>query len=222
MPKARWSIGAAPLVCALLCTVSLGAASTEIIDRVLAVIAGQPILASDVSAAREFGLVVTDSPSASDREILVRLIDRALILAEAERYGPREPDANAVERKLEEVRARFPSSEHFAAALARTGLDERQVQERVRQELRIAVYLDQRFPVAAPTDDDVLAFYRIHPEQFVREGAPVPLEDARASIVQTIVTERRRVRVNEWLAGLRRRAQIVDLSGDISRLSGVP
>ena len=212
MANASKRIGIVMLACALLWTTSVRPTSGEIIDRVLAVIAGDPILASDVAAAREFGLVATDSASDSDHEILLRLIDRALVLAEVERYAPREPDAQAIEQKLDDVRSRFSSGESFEGALARTGLNERQLRERLRQELRMAAYLDQRFPVAAPTEDDVLAFYRDHPERFSRQGEPVPLGQVRGDVVQGIVAERRGVRVDEWLVGLRRRAQIVDLS----------
>jgi hypothetical protein len=144
----------------------------------------------------------------------MRLVDRALMLAEVERYTPREPGDAAIEQKLEDVRSRFSSAEHFEAALARTGLNERQLRERLRQELRIAAYLDQRFPVAEPTDDDVLAFYRDQQGRFVRQGALAPLEQVREDVVQGIVAERRQMRIDDWIAGLRRRALIVDLSAE--------
>src|SRR5437588_8159692 len=61
-------------------------ASAETIDRVLAVVAGQVIMLTDVIAARDLGLV---TPEGADpiRGVLARLIDRELVLAEVERYA---------------------------------------------------------------------------------------------------------------------------------------
>src|SRR5688572_16286271 len=70
----------------------------EIIDRVLAVAAGNLIMLSDVNAARDLGLIVPGEAADPSREILSRLIDRALVLAEVDRYAPPEPEAAAVDR----------------------------------------------------------------------------------------------------------------------------
>ena len=123
-------------------------ASGETIDRVLAVVAGQLITLSDVTAARDLGLERADGAPDPIRAILSKLIDRGLILAEVDRYAPPEPAAAAVSERVEQVRARFPSPAAFDAALARSGVDQRHLRETLRQELRILAYLDQRFPAA--------------------------------------------------------------------------
>jgi hypothetical protein len=128
---------------------STGVAHAETIDRVLAVVAGQLITLSDVTAARDLGLQSADGTADPVRVILTRLIDRELMLAEVDRYGPPEPTAEAVDREVERVRARFPSLDAFNAALARSGIDEKHLRETVRQNLRMAAYLDQRFTSAA-------------------------------------------------------------------------
>ena len=73
---------------------STAALSAETIDRVLAIVAGQLITLSDVTAARELGLDGAASQTrAADpvRAVLNTLIDRELVLAEVERYAPSEP-----------------------------------------------------------------------------------------------------------------------------------
>jgi hypothetical protein len=145
----------------------------EIIERVLAVAGGKIIMLSDVRAALDLGLVDTGGASDPLREALTRLIDRALVLAEVDRYLPPEPSAADVDRRFQSVTARLLSRPSLAAALARHGMDEGQLRERLREDLRIQAYLDQRF--VADTAD------------------------------------RHRVLVDEWVAGLRRRAEIVDL-----------
>ena len=123
-------------------------AAAEVIDRVLAVVAGQLITLSDVTAARDLGLESADGAADPVRAILTRLIDRELMLAEVDRYGPPEPSAEAVDREVERVRARFPSPEAFNAALVRSGIDEKHLRETLRQNLRMVAYLDQRFTAA--------------------------------------------------------------------------
>jgi hypothetical protein len=121
----------------------------EILDRVLAVVAGSLITLSDVTAARDLGLQSVDAGTADPvRSILSKLIDRELVLAEVERYGPAEPSAEAIDAEVAKVRARFASSEAYAAALTRSGIDEAHLRETLRQDLRIRAYEDQRFAAA--------------------------------------------------------------------------
>jgi hypothetical protein len=117
-----------------------------------------------------------------------------------------------VANELERLRSSFPTRESFEQILVRGGIDEVQLGERLRQDLRIAAYLDQRFTAPAPTEADVLAFRAENPERFRRNGADLPLDDIRAGIVNELTGERRSELIDEWLAGLRRRVPILDLS----------
>jgi hypothetical protein len=148
-------------------------AGAETIDRVLAVVAGQIITLTDVTAARDLGL--QDAASATDpvRAILSKLIDRELVLSEVDRYAPPEPPSEAIDREVDAIRARFPTPDAFAQTLARSGLDDRHLREIVREDLRIRGYELQRFASADPV--------------------------------------RRQTLIDEWVAGLRRRADIIDL-----------
>ncbi len=144
----------------------------ETIDRVLAVVAGQLITLTDVTAARDLGLQSADGASDPVRAVLTKLIDRELVLAEVERYAPPEPTADAVDREVQRVRERFASQAAFDLALARSGIDEKHLRETLRQDLRTRAYLDQRFPTAAA---------------------------------------RRQALIDEWMAGLRRRGDVMDV-----------
>lgn len=191
-----------------LCAVPAGA---EVIDRVLAVVAGDLILMSDVTAARDLGLVSAPGGGDPIREVLSRLIDRALMLAEVERYAPPEPDKTAVDAELQAVRSRFSSPDAFTAALARVGLDERHLRETLRQDLRIRAYLDQRFTIVGLSEEDLGRYYREHAQLFARNGTLQPFDAVRQEVARAATAERRGAVVEEWLAGLRRRAEIVDL-----------
>jgi hypothetical protein len=59
-----------------------------------------------------------------------------------------------------------------------------------------------------PSEEELGRYYRDHPALFTRGGALVPFETIRPEIVQAVTAQARRVVVDEWLAGLRRRADI--------------
>jgi len=134
--------------------VLVSSVAAETIDRVLAVVAGQLIMLSDVNAARELG-IVTSTPGAPGADqtgaVLARLIDRELMLVEVDRYAPPEPETADIDRDFAAVRGRFPSEKAFADVLARSGFDAAHVREIVRQNLRLRAYLEQRF--TAPDGD---------------------------------------------------------------------
>ena len=169
---AGWRWAGAVAIAAVL---AAGAARAETIDRVLAVAGGQVIMLSDVTAALDLGLVSDGGAHRSHAgAALAKLIDRALVLVEVNRYAPPEPADDAIEREMAIVRARFPSRQAFDAVLERSGITEAHLRETVRENLRIRAYIDQRFAGA----------------------------ESEA---------RRLMLIDEWVAGLRQRADIVDL-----------
>jgi hypothetical protein len=165
--------------------------SAEIIDRILATVAGQIITKSDVEAARALGLIqptAAESQSPDDAA-LQALIDRVLMLNEVRRVVPREPTEAAITARIAEIRSRFASQAALQQALAASGIDEAVLRIYAEDDLSLASYLDERFSAAAqPTDQEVL-----------QAG-----QDNRAKLA----AERRRTLVNAWIAELRRRSDI--------------
>jgi hypothetical protein len=115
------------------------------IDRILAVVSGQPIVLSDVNAALEFHLV-EPPPGTSDvvGAVLEQLIRRRLMLAEVDRFQPPEPDPVEIAARLDAMTARMGAA-GFDRALSVTGLTRDQLRRSVRDDLRITTYLNQRF-----------------------------------------------------------------------------
>jgi hypothetical protein len=206
----RRVVGASALAGAI--AVSHYPARAEMIDRVLAVAAGELIMLSDVIAARDLGLVVPDARAVDPvRAVLEKLIDRELVLAEVERYAPPDPAVQAIDREVEIVRGRFPSREALDAALARSGIDEKHLRETLRQSLRIRAYEDQRFTVPPPSDQELRRYFASHMQTFSRDGQPSSFDDVRSDIAVAVSAEKRRALIDEWLSGLRRRADVIDL-----------
>lgn len=185
--------------------------SGEVIDRMLAVVAGDLIMMSDVAAAVEFGLVPQAAGADVTGVVLSQLIDRSLMLDEVQRYAPPEPSAEAVDRELQAVRERFLTPEAFQSALARYGVEESSLRQTLRANLRLRAYLSQRFSAVPPSDEELLQYFATNQERFSRTGESVSFENVRADVLQALELERRQSMVGEWLNGLRRRANITSV-----------
>lgn len=182
----------------------------QTIDRILAVVDGRVILLSDARAAIELRLEVVADPARAVDDVLRRLIDRELMLAEVERYAPPAPSATMVEARMQEVRVGYASDEAYRAALAALGMDEIELRVRIRDDLRIAGYLEQRFgSTARPTDETILRYYREHRADFVRNGEVVSLADAEPAIRVLVAAQQRRALIEAWVTDLRRRGVIM-------------
>ncbi len=181
----------------------------EVIDRVLAVAAGEVITLSDGRGAIELGLVAPAGTTEPLAEAIERLVDRELILAEVERYPPPEPDPAAVELRVELIRESFTAPEAFARALEVAGMSEQRLRDLLRGDLRIQAYLEQRFGSAAqPTEDEVIAYYQAHRQDFARDGEIRPYVEVQGVARGRLEAEQRQALIGEWTAGLRRRADV--------------
>lgn len=117
----------------------------DVVDRVLAVVGTTVITASDVHMARTLGRVRAETAPDPVRAAADQLIDRALILAEVDRFAPPEPSPDALDEAYDTVVVRHGGATSFGALLTRLGLDEAQVRALLREDLRMRAYLDQRF-----------------------------------------------------------------------------
>jgi hypothetical protein len=189
--------------------VSVAPAGAEIIDRIMAVVSGRLVLLSDVMAAIELGLVSTAGAADPKAAALTALVERQLQLAEVDRYGPPEPAADAVDRRIAEAQATVGGAEALTRALDAAGLTETQLRAHLRDDFRLQAYVSQRFaPTDQPTEDDLVAYYREHEAAFTRAGVLRPFEDVRGEVARDLAEERRRRLVAAWIEGLRRRADV--------------
>ncbi len=189
-----------------------GTVRVEIIDRILAIVEGQLITLSDVRAVIRMGLETVPAGGDPIRAVLDTLIERQLMLVEVERYAPQEPSAEMIESRLNVVRSRAPDALAFETTLHQVGMTADHLRRYLRDTLRIESYLQQRFTASIqPSDDEIAGYYRLHEERFTRDGRLSPYAEARNESRAALIEARRAVLVRDWLAGLRRRADIVDL-----------
>lgn len=128
-------------------------ASAQVIDRIMAVVGGRPIILSDVHAAIQFRLI--EPPPGTPDPLgyaLERLVERTLVLAEVERFQPPEPDPIEIAVRVDDLQRRAGSEAAFDRALSVTGMTREQLRRHIRDDLRITTYLNQRFGSTTAAD----------------------------------------------------------------------
>lgn len=184
----------------------------QVLDRILAVVDGAPIMQSDVTAAIRLGLSPTARATDPVAATVDFLVERRLMLGEVERYAPPDPADADIDRHVDDIKRR--SGGQFSTLLAQLGLTEDQLRREVRDDLRIDAYLQQRFGAVQPSEEEMLQYYREHPDAFTQNGVLRSFEDVRESVRVMVVAERRGAMIRDWLSGLRRRANINILPKD--------
>jgi len=179
----------------------------QLLDRVVAIVNGYAITLSDVKAALALGLVDVP-PEAGEQAVIGLLVDRQLVLAEVARFAPPEPPPAAVAREVAAINAR--TGGRLAAVMETTGVDEERLRDIARDTLRIDAYLNQRFgPTVQLTEEEVLQYYRMHPDEFTRDGRLMPFAEAGDLARERASVERRTATVAQWMRDLRARADIL-------------
>ncbi len=165
----------------------------------MATIGEQAVTWRDVEAARLLGSIPTGG---TDAEAVARLVTRELMNLEVQRLAVGMPIAAAVDERLDLARARAGGTERWSRALKSLGLTESLARDRIADDLRIDVYMDQRFTAAAqPTDVEVA-------EEAARLGDTSPLGERLAEARRRLVQARRAALVSDWVEGIRARTSI--------------
>ena len=184
------------------------AQSGELIDRTLAIVGGQVITLSDVRTVMALGLL--DQARAGSIDAATdQLVERLLVLREVQRYLPPEPSDAQIDAELDKIRLRV-SQAQLAAALSAGGFSEARLRNWLRDDVRIAAYLGQRFAaVGVPSDEDVRAYFTSHRDEFDRRQQSF---DAAANDIRDRLSgERRAQLITDWIQDLRRRTTVVEL-----------
>ena len=125
-------------------------AAEQLLDRILAVVEGQVVLLSDVRLFLDTGLVVASPAADPVPEALGRLIERRLILDEAARYVLDDPAPDEVAACMRRIERHVGGPDALDAVLAGAGHSPQDLEQVVRDDLRIERYLTRRFPPPTP------------------------------------------------------------------------
>jgi hypothetical protein len=203
-PRARARGRAAAVAVSALVLALAASAGGEVIDRVLATVAGESITLSDVRAEQALGLIGGADADDPVQDGLRRLIDRTLVLTEVRRFAPPEPDGKDIDARVQDMRRRFDAPAEMARAMAEWGVTDARLRVLARDDLLIRSYLSERFAVAdLPAPEQIEEYMRAEEDaarlgQAPGVGSEVPpaLERRAGSVLVG------------WMADLRQRVEI--------------
>ena len=115
------------------------------LDRTLQRVYGTAITSSDVRRARTLKLA---GDAQSDEDVLTSIENRLLILRELSRATAAEPDPTRISSRRKEWSAGWPPSTDLNALLSANGMSDQAMDGWCRDDVRIAMYMDQRFGAA--------------------------------------------------------------------------
>lgn len=193
------------------------AEAATLVDRVVAVVDEDPILASDLERAIRLGLIERESgesDAALARRALDRLIADRLRQHEVGRFGYEEVPVEEVDAQVARLAERFASREEFAAELARLGLDEGALRQLLARQLAALAFVEERLgPRVFVGVDEIRRYYdeRLVPELAAAGQAAPPLDEVRESIRAVLREKRLNEEIERWTEDLRREADVVDL-----------
>jgi|CXWL01.1.fsa_nt_gi hypothetical protein len=192
------------------------------LDRVVAVVDDDPILASDLEPPIALGLVAREPGEGDDalhRRVLDSLIAERLRYHEVARFGGistlpvAEVDAQvaAIRQRFADAAGAVPAA--FDAELARLGMTGESLRQLVARQLMVLTYVEERLgPRVFVTLDEIRAYYEhtLKPELEAQKKNVPAVEAVREQIRVVLKQQRLNEEVTRWTEELRRQADVID------------
>ena len=188
----------------------------EPVDRVMAVVDEDPILASDVEQIIGLGLLPPaegEDEETYRRRILDLLIDQKLRFHEVDQFGFTQIPVEEVERQLESIRDRFESPEIFSTRLDELGLDEEGLRQVLARQIMVLIYVEERLGARIFVGlDEIQSYYNevFVPDLKARGESVPPIEEVREELRVVLREQRLNEEIERWTEELRQEADVVD------------
>jgi hypothetical protein len=140
------------------------------------------------------------------------MVDQTLVRNEMEesRYPP--PSAAATEAALQEEKTRYGNDAAYRRALAEYGVGEDDLKARLAWQLMLVSFIGLRFrPGIQIGDEEIRKYFDEHMRAGLMQAHPgqtPSLDDRRAGIEETLISQAAAQQVEQWLKEARRRTHI--------------
>lgn len=197
----------------------------EVLDRVVAVVNGHPILASEWEEALRYECfqnqrAVADMRSEERQGTLQRLIDQRLIEDQMKLEGGAPAISEQLTGKVVQMREQIlrerkqrPNRENpdWEAILVEFGFTQEEIEGHVARELNILRFVERRFRPTIQIDPaEIERYYRetLMPQLQKAGAADPPLADIERQIRELLVQKALEEQLNRWLQSLRQEHRI--------------
>ena len=189
---------------------------TEPVDRILAVVDEDPILASEVEQVVGLELVTAleeEEPLALRRRVLEMLVEQKLRFHEIDQFGFVEVPVDEVENQLAAIKKSHGGPRAFAQLLGELGLDEQSLRQILARQIMVLIYVEERLGARVFVDlEDIRTYYdnELVPNLRASRAEVPPLNEVREQIRQVLKETRLNEEIVRWTEELRLEADVVD------------
>jgi len=188
----------------------------EPLDRVVAIVDDDPILASEIDQLIALDLVDRQEGEDDDdyrRRVLDLLIEQKLRFHEVDRFGFAEVPVEAVEDALEDIEREAGGKEALERRLEESNLDRQILRQIVARQVMVLIYVEERLGARVFVGlEDIQQYYDdvLVPDLTERGQAAPAIQDVRESIRSVLREQRMNEELEKWTVELRSRADIED------------
>jgi peptidyl-prolyl cis-trans isomerase SurA len=207
---------------------------SAVIDRVVAVVNRQVILASDLQDEMQLAVLNPNNSGGqkiTERQALDQLISRTLIQQQIRQddVESAEPKPEEIQARVNEIRTELPicvqadckSDAGWTAFLAHHDLTPKRVENYLRNRLKILSFIEMRFRQGIRiTPEEIQAYYqdKLVP-QYPSGQTPPPLEQVSSRIEEILLEQKVNALFGDWLSNLRKQGQIEVLDPSLESAS---
>ena len=202
----------------LVCLACCGAFAGDIIDRIVATVNGQPILQSDWDVALRCEAFLDQRPlqftPEAARASLERLVDQELLRQQVRTFRLKPVSESELRSRMQEIRKQIPEAATdtgWQGALNRYGITEKELEERVSDQLEILRFIDARLRPTVHVDRrSIEAYYRntLLPQLKEKGAKEPPLVEVSPQIEEILSQQAMDSLLTELLRDLRQQSEI--------------
>lgn len=193
-----------------------GGAETAAPDPIIATVGGIAIHESAAnSRIAGINAVHDDAATAMGSDwkatVIQSLVDDVIMQQEAERLGV-DPTSEEVATEVDALRVKFAEDGSWEEFLESQGMDEAEIERRVRLQMIGARIYNAATEEAVPTDDDLVAYYEANLADFTVNGDVRAFLEVRNSIEDEVTKRMRDTAYLAWIEGQRGTVTVVVVS----------
>jgi|SRR5271165_3234189 len=203
----------------VLLAIALSARAGDVLDRIVATVNKHIVLQSEWQDAVRYEAFVDGRPldqlQTSDRKAaLDHLIDQELLREQMRSSGFPHASSEEVQKRIDEIRKQYPGAESEAgwqAVLARYGLTENEVKQRVALQVDLLGLVDSRLRPNIVIDSKSIESYynqELLPQLRQSGAGQVPLAEVTPKIKELLTQQKMNQMLLAWLQDLRSGSEI--------------
>ena len=147
-----------------------------------------------------------------DGKVIENMVIEALLTDAVNKQGITVNDKE-IDDALTKIRETVPPDVDFQEYLKEKGLSEQKLRKMLSHDLRIRKLLEgQLAGISSPTDEELMTFYKENADKFQvpeNKETTVPFSEARKSISDYLLGQKKQVAIRAYIDGLKTRASIV-------------